>query len=262
MFRKVILFFLVINIILSNLVIVKAQESVKVFLNGEKIQFDVEPTIINDRVMVPFRKVFEELGASYINWDEESQTIEAAACYNYIQLEIDNKTAKLYGLDVELDVPPMIINDRTLVPLRFIMQSVGANVEWNDETQTVNINISTVSGIEQKNLKYYEKYPEVISLESTGCNTYETLEEENSNHLYQYNLEVETVTSADILKNAKLLRNYELLLLENGYRNLDAPTTTKWFTNDKYYVGIFYFTIFYPSIIVTSDGKSLGLLNN
>ncbi|MCL2837729.1 MAG: copper amine oxidase N-terminal domain-containing protein, partial [Oscillospiraceae bacterium] len=57
-----------------------------------------------------------------------------------IEIQIDNDIAFVNADIVDLDVPAMIYNDRTLVPLRFIAEASGANVEWDEDTQTVIIN--------------------------------------------------------------------------------------------------------------------------
>lgn len=54
-----------------------------------------------------------------------------------ISMQIDNATMKVAGADKALDVPPMIINDRTMVPLRAIFEALGAEVDWNGDTRTI-----------------------------------------------------------------------------------------------------------------------------
>lgn len=116
---------------------------VTVNLNGQKMEFDVNPFIEDGRTLVPMRAIFEAIGAS-VTWDGETRL--AIALYqingepNHIALQIDNKTAHVNDSKVELDVPARIVGDRTFVPLRFISETIGKTVTWNQDTYTVDIN--------------------------------------------------------------------------------------------------------------------------
>lgn len=121
---------------------VEKSSDIKVQLNGEQLVFDVPPTIIDGRTMVPLRSIFEALGAE-VNWDESTKTITATIANTKIKLTIDNSTAYFNDKSVSIDVAPTIINGRTMVPLRFIGESFGADITWNNSTSTVSINYST-----------------------------------------------------------------------------------------------------------------------
>jgi len=112
--------------------------SLKVIINGNPVTFDVNPIVINNRTLVPLRKIFETLGAE-VQWDAATQTITATNGLNNIKIGIGNSVAEKNGQAIELDIPPQIINNRTLVPLRFVSESFGANVNWDDSTKTINI---------------------------------------------------------------------------------------------------------------------------
>ena len=121
---------------------------IKVILNGKQLEFDVEPMLINSRTMVPMRKVFEDVGAK-VEWDEATQTVTATRLVsdNYgidetkVQLTIGSNKIRINGVEKEMDIAPVVINDRTLVPVRFISEALGAIVEWVDEQQLVKITI-------------------------------------------------------------------------------------------------------------------------
>lgn len=117
-------------------------ESPSVYYNGEKMEFEAEPYITNERTMVPFRAIFEKAGADVV-WDGDTQTVVAAKQSGdkttVVTLQIGNTTAFVDGVECELDAPAELTNDFTYVPLRFVMQSLGADVEWNQETYTVSI---------------------------------------------------------------------------------------------------------------------------
>lgn len=107
-------------------------------VDGQQLSFDVPPIIENNRVLVPLRAIFEALGAT-VSWDQATQTVTATKAGTEIKLTIDQATAYKNGYPVELDAPPKIVNNRTLVPIRFVSEALGAQVTWNGDTQTVTI---------------------------------------------------------------------------------------------------------------------------
>lgn len=117
---------------------IQSEASPKVFLDGNQLQFDVSPVIENDRTLVPMRAIFEALGAE-ISWDEITKTVTAVKGDVKISLTVGSKTAYKNGEPFVLDVPAKIIGGRTMVPLRFISESLGAGVYWEGSTQTVRI---------------------------------------------------------------------------------------------------------------------------
>jgi Copper amine oxidase N-terminal domain len=110
--------------------------SVTVSVNGQPIQFDQPPVERAGRVYVPLRGVFEHLGASVVY---DNGQINATRGSTTVQLNIGSTTATVNGQQQTLDSPPFLIGARTLVPLRFIAQSLGAIVNYNDSNQTVSI---------------------------------------------------------------------------------------------------------------------------
>lgn len=112
-----------------------------VVFNGETMTFDVEPYIAENRTMVPMRAIFEKAGANVI-WDADKHTVIAVKGNDnptYITLQIGNTSAFVNSTAVTLDKAAELVNDRTMVPLRFVMESLGANVTWDGAAQTVNI---------------------------------------------------------------------------------------------------------------------------
>lgn len=116
---------------------IQAESRINVEINGVDINFeDVKPTVINNRTLVPLRKIFESLGLE-VEWIGETQTIIGTKENLKIQLVLGSKQAKVNNEIIILDVEPQIINNTTLVPARFIAESTGAKVEWNGDTGTV-----------------------------------------------------------------------------------------------------------------------------
>ena len=124
----------------------------EVYVNDREIAFQDQTPIIDvsvNRTMIPLRGVFEAMGAS-VRWDGEARTVTIDSYDNLTRLvlEIGNPVMKVYTAvtllkydeaEFELDAAPVIINNRTLVPLRAIGENMAADVEWDGETHTVTI---------------------------------------------------------------------------------------------------------------------------
>ncbi|HEY9061343.1 MAG TPA: copper amine oxidase N-terminal domain-containing protein [Pseudobacteroides sp.] len=115
-----------------------AKNDISVYLNGSKLKFDVQPYIKKGRTMVPFRKIFESFGVD-ISWNAASKTILANNSHTDIFLQINKTEALVNGFKTELDVAAEIIEGRTFVPLRFVSENTGAEVNWDGSSKTVYI---------------------------------------------------------------------------------------------------------------------------
>lgn len=110
-------------------------------VNGTEKPIDAEgsvPMVVNDRTLLPVRAVVEEIGGT-VDWDAGTQTVTLNYKEDEIKLVIDSLTAALNGVAQTLDTAPTVINDRTLLPIRFIAESFKFKVDWTQETQTVTI---------------------------------------------------------------------------------------------------------------------------
>lgn len=119
-------------------VITSSMAAITVEVNGSPLAFSVPPTQVNGRIMVPLRGIFEALGAQ-VDWDPTTKMISAIKGDTDVHLSIGNRDAILNGKSIRLDTPAMIIDGRTMVPLRFVSEALGANVQWFEATQTVHI---------------------------------------------------------------------------------------------------------------------------
>jgi hypothetical protein len=121
-----------------------AASDIKVVINGQSQTYDQPPVVKKGRTLVPLRGIFEALGAE-VKWDGDTQTVTAIKGQTEIRLQIGWAMAYKNDKAVMLDVPAQLINGRTMVPVRFIAESLGAEVKWNADTQTVVVNDRTVS---------------------------------------------------------------------------------------------------------------------
>lgn len=114
-----------------------ASDEVSVLLNGTKVEFDQPPIIQNGRTLVPMRAIFEALGYE-VTWDEYYEEIDVYdGDENIMTLWIGVRAILMPPRTIEIDVPPILVNNRTLVPVRAISEGLGAQVDWNDYSQTV-----------------------------------------------------------------------------------------------------------------------------
>jgi hypothetical protein len=117
------------------------EKSIGVMVNGKSVEFDVPPTLINGRTLVPFRAIFEALGME-VRWSPETRTAIGTSNHTEVVLTVGSIEAAINGSMKVLDVPPMIVNGRTLVPLRFVGEALGADVKWYPDTRDITITTS------------------------------------------------------------------------------------------------------------------------
>jgi len=124
--------------LLSCSAVVAASQPISVTINGRALVMDTQPVVRDGRTLVPLRAIFEALGAT-VGWDVGTRTITGKKNEITVVLQIDNPTARVNDNDIILDVPPAVIEGRTLVPTRFIAESLGASVRWDGRTRTVSV---------------------------------------------------------------------------------------------------------------------------
>ncbi len=118
-----------------------AQSPIRVYVDGQLVNFDVPPNVIQGRVLVPLRGVFERLGAT-VDYDGHTQHIVAVRGEQTVELTLGSRQARVNGRPSLLDVPAFTIGDRTMVPLRFISESLGASVQWVEASRVILIGAS------------------------------------------------------------------------------------------------------------------------
>ena len=111
---------------------------IKVVIDGKLMAFDVPPQIVNGRTMVPLRVIFEEMGA-ILAWDGNAQTVIAAKGDTVVVLTVGSVSPTVNGNFVTIDQPAIIVDGRTLAPLRFVAEAFGGTVEWDEASHTAYI---------------------------------------------------------------------------------------------------------------------------
>ncbi len=141
--RKSIGAFLAFALLLSAIITPQAQaaSAIKIIIDGTELTTDQPPIIVDSRVLVPLRGIFEALQAE-VGWDPKQKIVTAAKAGTTVILKIGSPFATINGKTVSLDVPAQIRNDRTLVPVRFVSEALGEDVKWHSDTQSVVITTS------------------------------------------------------------------------------------------------------------------------
>ncbi len=119
----------------SNIDYTKGKE-IRVILEGNQLDFDVAPRIINGRVLVPMRKIFEAFGLS-VTWDVALRAARGKNATMDIIFPIGSTKVEINGAQFELDVPAQIVNGSTMLPLRFLSEYMGYNIVWNSDAQLI-----------------------------------------------------------------------------------------------------------------------------
>ncbi|MDD7353386.1 MAG: N-acetylmuramoyl-L-alanine amidase [Peptoniphilaceae bacterium] len=122
-----------------------------VLVNKETLKTEFSPYIKDGRTFVPIREITEKLGAN-VKWNSKDESIKIALNGDVINMQIDNPNVTVNGKKISLDeaqAPQLALyksprkETKTMVPLRFISETFGYEVNWNNEK--VRAEISTVS---------------------------------------------------------------------------------------------------------------------
>lgn len=103
---------------------------------GQTVACDGAPKIVNNRTMVPVRFIAEALGAT-VGWDGNTRKVTLAKGGKRVEIVIDAAKATVNGAEVLLDSPAFIENGRTYLPLRFVVESLDAAVEWDGDAREI-----------------------------------------------------------------------------------------------------------------------------
>lgn len=186
--------------------------NISVYIDDKHVSFRTNPYMENDRVMVPMRKIFEELGAT-VTWDNDTQSVTAVKDKTTAILAIGLNIMYINSEPTALDNPPALVYDTTYVPLRAVSEALGCVVEWENDKNKVIItselsdNLSTV---------FYQAYNTVPDF--GACLGIEPISVLENGTIYNYPKSgLETGVQ----------EKYRLVMLSNGFNVLEK---------DNYYI--------------------------
>ena len=131
-------------------------DNITIKLNGEQIYFnDTQPQIVNGRTMIPLRGLFEKIGAT-VTWNNINKSVIIEDDLNKLVFYVNSKQYIENKQIKTLDVAPCIINERTLIPIRFLAEGLDFDISWDNTTKTVvlenKVNLYKISGVHKKEL--------------------------------------------------------------------------------------------------------------
>ena len=121
---------------LLSTITVFASETIYVTLDGNTIDFDVKPQVINDRTMVPIRAIFEKMGAT-VEWDESTNSAVCQKGNTVVKMTVGSMDMYINNQISKMDVSPVVVDGRTLAPARYVAEAFGADVQWDPTNNTV-----------------------------------------------------------------------------------------------------------------------------
>ncbi|MNO60060.1 hypothetical protein D3C76_506620 [compost metagenome] len=143
-----------------------ANSAINVYIDGSPLKTDQAPIMVQGRVMLPLRAIFEALNAT-VKWDQKAQIVTAIKGDTTIVLKIKSKVATINNEAVTLDVPAQSIKGRTMVPVRFVSEALGQEVGWNSKTKRVTITSGDNGGTTNPGNPIAVSY---VSLRDNGSN--------------------------------------------------------------------------------------------
>lgn len=124
---------------LPALLFAQKPQPLSVLVDGKPVHFETgQPRTIKGRVMVPLRGVFEAIGA-YVEYDNANRMITAKRNNESVELTLGERIARKNGAEILMDAVPEVINGTTMVPLRFLSEALGAQVEFDKANNRVSI---------------------------------------------------------------------------------------------------------------------------
>ena len=206
-----------------------AAPPIKVVVGGEKLETDVAPIIVDGRTMLPVRAVFEAIGAK-VNYEASERKVIATKGDTTVTFVIDSNIMTINGAEKTIDVPAMIKDNRTLVPLRACAEAFDLDVTWNNDTRTARVKIPVSVPVEH----YIEHTSYVYEYDSNGNLTYSGNEYDWTKYLYDENgnLLYKETDNGDVEQYT--YNNYGDVTSEHHYSNYEENVYDSEYGNASY----------------------------
>jgi len=125
----------------------EAESGLSIYINGEYQTYSDEALTHNGLILVPLRDVFESLGAE-VTWNETKQSINIVKGDTQVWVQLGSNNAKINNQAKTVPITLKVINGSTFVPLRFIRDTLGAEVLWTQASMRIDINYDEQSNIQ------------------------------------------------------------------------------------------------------------------
>lgn len=243
------------------------EKQISIVLDGEDLKLDVNPILEKGSTLVPIREIFQRMGAR-VSFDPSTQKIVIEQSDSKIELWIGNNNAYVNQKLFNLDVPPSIVNGRTLVPLRFISECLGYQIDWNQTNRTVYISTNGSPAHELNSIQDVNSGPSnvLLSIIHQQPNPYWTWTKVDQDYLQNFGTNL-TEIQKDVLLKEMIVIQDELKKWEIKYTKVQGM---KFYPS--YTVGIIdtlsraikarYLLVYEPNNFkYASDGQS-GIIGN
>jgi phosphate transport system substrate-binding protein len=142
--KKILCALIVLTMMLGMIPVFASSPAIGIVIDGVRVNSDVAPVVRNGTTLVPVRVVSEALGAM-VSYDVRAKTVTIDTAAVHIVLTIGSRTALVNGVPMVMLKPVETIRNRTMIPLRFVSEAIGAQVRYANNTATINY-FTTVSG--------------------------------------------------------------------------------------------------------------------
>lgn len=242
MFKKITIIIAAIILLCLPIYAQASPKPIEIYINNVKLETDVPPIIFNDRTLVPVRAISEHFGCE-VFWDNEQRLVRVVAPSKTIVLKIDDTKVLVDEQEITLDVPAKIVKNRTMVPLRFLGETLGAKVSWDNDLRRVLITKSGAKIIDFS----YEKIGGKPSIVIKGDNTmdYNLISTDEDNLMA-----IDVTAHLDTLNNALYTYDSYLDKAVAGEVSSEPPITR---------VVLYLKSQMFPRVYQSSDKKSVIL---
>ncbi|MDD6484877.1 MAG: copper amine oxidase N-terminal domain-containing protein [Clostridiales bacterium] len=219
-----------IALLLSFNITALADDTINVTLDGNHVEFDVKPQIIDGRTMVPIRAIFEKMGA-VVEWNEDTSTAICTKGDTVVKMTVDSTDMYVNDQLTKMDISPVVIDGRTLAPARYAAEAFGADVQWSQNNNTVVIC--------SKDVYAYADYPDIPDLGK--CYNIPLLSEDNQDgykiftYLYS-DMENDDYYSYLYDNSALILGEYKEEAIDTTNGTVMIAYTKKGNTVPRYYI--------------------------
>ena len=135
----------------------QANTDIRIIVNFAYLNTDVNPMIESDYCLIPLRALSEEIGFN-VEWDDKEQKINIYKESDRMSFQIGNTIVVKNGKSELLPIAPRIVNDRTMVPLRYISECFGKKVKYGEMNGDQNIWITDFDILNENDVEINDNY--------------------------------------------------------------------------------------------------------
>ena len=215
-------------ILFHGVLMVKAENDITIWVNGECTQFsDQQPVILNDRTLLPINPVATKMGKK-VEWNEKTSVVTVFDNNTVLKLVPGNDEMIKNGERVILDTPPVIINDRTCLPLRAIAEAFGAQVFWEDTSKEAHIVTADIfEKVEEKVIGDEFRTEETDIADCGNCYSLNG----------KYFFSPVTINTYNALRYAKIVNKFAEELPEVNIYSMLVPDSCEIYAPKRFYTG-------------------------